>query len=201
MILYVRGRNSYFSLDVPTMGKFEYGSNGNIAWQRSVVLGPKLMPRSQFNGFLGPDVGEILTWTDEGLTVRTVRKEQVDGSSCYVVEMGAKKEGTFTEAYFDAKTGYLVRMNTPARAGAAAEQIRLGDYRTENGFTIAHHIETTLAGKAVSITITEVHLNASIPDSIFDVPEDVTALLQQQQVQRTDPDLSARPTLRRLPVH
>ena len=81
--------------------------------------------------------------------------------------------------------------------------VTLGDYRTEDGFTMAHHIETTMAGKAVIVDITDVHLNSSIPDSVFDLPEDVTALLQQhqkEQAQPADPDSSARPALRRRPT-
>ena len=178
VVLYVQGRSNYLSFDMPTMGKFEYGSNRDVAWQRSVVLGPKLVPRSQFSGFLGPDIGEILAWNDEGFSVRTVRREEVNGSSCYVVEMSTKAKGLYAEACFDAKTGYLVQMNTP---GTTAEHVAMGDYRTEDGFTFAHQVETTLAGSAVTFAITEARFNAPIPGSVFNTPEDVAALLKQQQ--------------------
>jgi hypothetical protein len=200
VVLYVQGRSNYLSFDMPTMGKFEYGSNRDVAWQRSVVLGPKLVPHSQFSGFLGPDIGEILAWNDEGFSVRTVRREEVNGSSCYVVEMSTKAKGLYAEAYFDAKTGYLVQMNTP---GTTAEHVSMGGYRTEDGFTFAHQVETTLAGSAVTFAITEARFNAPIPGSVFNTPEDVAALLKQQQQnqpQGADPDLLARPSLRRRPA-
>jgi hypothetical protein len=136
----------------------------------------------------------------EAVTFRIVWREEVNGSSCYVIEMGSKEDGTSAEAYFDTKTGYLARIVTRAQEGAPTGNVTLGDYRTEDGFTMAHHIETTMAGKAVIVDIADVHLNSSIPESVFNLPEDVTALLQQHQqgqAQPADPDSFARPALRR----
>jgi hypothetical protein len=200
MVYYGAGRKNYVSLDVPTMGKFEYGSNGDVSWQRSVVLGPQLLPRSQFGGLLGPGVVEILSWASAGMDLRTVGKETVNGSECYVVEMSGEKRTETAKAYFDVKSGYLLRIEAAAGARSLAEQVTLGDYRNENGFVVAHRVETTLEGKAVVIAMTELQFNGPLPNHVFDLPEDVAALVRHEQEQKSepaDPDSAAKPNLRR----
>ena len=201
LVIYAAGRKSYLSLDVPTMGKFEFGSNGEVSWQRSVVMGPEILGHAPTTSLLGPDIAGMLSWAAQDMDLRTVGKDDLNGTACYVVEMSGGKPDGKTKIYFDAKTGYLLRMDTPAaKPSAPAEVMTFADYRMENGFLVAHHVETMLGGKPVTIEVMEVTFNIPLPERVFNLPADVAELLEHQQETEKKPadgNSSERPTLRR----
>jgi hypothetical protein len=196
----------YTSFDLPSVGKFEFGNNGHVAWERSVALGPRLVPASAVGSWLGPNPDEILKWTNAGLELETLSTEQVNGSPCYLVSMSARQERKpASTACFDVKTGYLVKTTLTAgnQAGDVTVDSVFSDYRPHEGLEIAHHLETKIAGTPAIVDLKEITLNTPIPDAIFDLPADVRALEQrhQDQLKNKDSDSAERPTLRRRPSH
>jgi hypothetical protein len=178
--VYAAKGKSYISFDIPSLGKFELGTDGRTAWQKSVMLGPKLVPAATFGSLIGPFADDVLKWTDASLGLETLSQSEVSGAPCYVVGFAAK-EGTETgsTACFDVKTGYLVKSAAPGQDGTEAV-ILFSDYRPENGFVMAHYVETRMSGHVMSIALKEIKVNGTLPAGIFDLPPDVQALLDRK---------------------
>jgi hypothetical protein len=200
--MYSAEGKSYAYFDVPTMGKFEFGSDGHTSWERSVVLGPRIVPRSVFGNSVLPNARDVLKWTDASLGLETLSKSEVNGKPCYLVAMGGTGTGgTGNTACFDVTTGYLLKAVSGDGTGSNTEESVFSDYRSQNGLITAFHIETKLGGKVVAVQLEEVTLNGPLPEGIFNPPADVRALAQSRESksksQATDnPD---RPSLRRPP--
>jgi hypothetical protein len=202
LIVYAaKGGKQYISFDLPGAGKFELGSDGVTGWERSVMLGPRLLPRSQVAGsFLGADREQVLRWTTAFEKLETLSKEDVNGSPCYLVRIQSQEGDQPATACFDVNTGYLVRITTRVKseAGEASFDCILSDYRADGPVKNAHHVQTTLGGQPVGIELTEVGVNGRVPDKIFDLPEDVRALKEKRSA---DADATGngedQPSLRR----
>jgi len=194
LIVYSAGSKRYISFDLPGAGKFELGSDGVTSWQRSVMLGPRLLPRSQLTGsFLGADREEVMRWPTAFEELDTISKEDVNGSPCYVVQMVSKQGEPPSTACFDVKTGYLVKMMTRVKSedGEARLEYILSDYRTDGPMKSAHRVQTKLGGLPVNIEVTEVTVNGPVPSGIFELPEDVRAL-KEKRAAADEPSLRRR---------
>ena len=196
-----RGGKQYTSFDLPGAGKFESGSDGATAWERSVILGPRLVPKSQAGGGMtgvGPD--QVLNWTNAYGTMETVSKEEVNGAPCYLVKMTPKQGGEGGSSMcFDAQTGYLVKLTTMVKTqmGQMSFDCILSDYRQDGPLKNPHHLETKAAGQPISIDVTETVVNGPVPDGIFELPNDVRALKEKQAVKvGASNEPTDRPTLR-----
>jgi hypothetical protein len=195
VVTYSAGEREYSSSDIPSIGKFEAGDDGRTAWEKSVVMGPKLRPHSASSDFTGPQPEEVLKWSEAAVDMETVSQNQVNGAPCYLVRMGPTAENSST-ACFDVKTGLLVKTTGPDVDGVN-EQV-YSDYRTESGIVICHHIDTKVAGHAASVQITEIAINGPLPDGIFDLPPDVRALkAKRDAAAQSAPAAPGAPTLKR----
>lgn len=179
MVMYATTGKTYTSLDIPSLGKFEFGSDGTTAWQKSVVLGPQLQPRSLMGGLLGPNANDVLRWTESDLTLQTLAKEDVNGSPCYKLKLGSDATGQFVDmAWFDVQTGLLIKSTATATDGTrvVSEETIYGDYQLDGSVKTAHHVETKIAGQNAIIDVKELSINAPLPEGVFDLPPDVRAL-------------------------
>lgn len=201
LVVYAAQHKVYAYFDVPSMGKFEFGSNGQIGWERSVVLGPRLDASSPMTGMLGPNTDEILRWTQSDLGLRTTSKDTVNGAPCYQVSMGAPGQPDASTACFDVQTGYLVKLAAVVKSANATvpTEMIFSDYRSHEGFKTAHHVETRVAGQPAVVELNEITVNGALPDGIFDLPADVHALVQKKEMELKgkSEEPVERPTLRR----
>jgi hypothetical protein len=175
------------------MGKFESGDNGQIAWDKSVVMGPSLRPHSAGVTLIGPEPGQILEWAGDAVNMQTVSKDQVNGKACYLVRMGAK-DADAASACFDTQSGLLLKTLSPTPDGPTVQIY--SDYRKINGVLICHRIDTKLSGHAASVQIKDITMNGPLPPGIFDLPADIQALAAKRAATQPKPD-SDRPTLKR----
>lgn len=195
------GGKQYESFDIPGAGKFESGSDGVTAWERSVLLGPRLLPRSVAGGgVLGPAPDQVLKWTTAFLNVETVSKNDVNGAPCYLVQLAPAQEGELATTFcFDIQSGYLTRMTATLKSetGKTPLDMLLSDYRQTGPVKMSHHLETKAAGQPVSLDVTGVVINGPLPDGIFELPKDVRALKAKRDADAAAQGSPDRPTLKR----
>ncbi len=174
-----QGGKQYVSFDLPGMGKFEAGSDGTTTWERSVMMGPRLMPKGETGStLLGPDTDTISKWAKAFEKVETLSKENVAGAPCYLVRMTPKQGGHVTDTCFDVQSGYLVKLASiiKTQMGEIPVDFNFSDYRQNGPIKTAHRLDTQVAGQPVSIEVTDVVINGPVPEGTFDLPADVKAL-------------------------
>lgn len=195
IVSYSAGDKEYSSADIPSMGKFETGDDGRTAWEKSVVMGPKLRGHSIISEFSGPQPNEVMQWSDAALQMETMAQDQVNGTPCYLVRLGPKSDHEAT-ACFDTKTGLLLKTSVPDEEGVA-EQV-YSDYRPVNGLLVCHRVETKVAGHSAVVQISEISVNQALPAGIFDLPPDVKALkAKRDAAAQVAPVAPGAPTLKR----
>jgi hypothetical protein len=201
VVMYATKRKTYVAMDSPSLGKFEFGSDGTTGWEKSVVLGPRLQPASTVGGLLGPSADDVLHWTESDLALETLAKEDVNASPCYEVKMGRDIAGQPTSiAWFDEQTGLLVKVTTPEIEGGNVVSVEttFGNYRSHGDFKVAHHIETKVADQQALIDVKEFSINEPLPEGVFDLPPDVRALKEKKMADmKKAGDADPRPTLKK----
>jgi len=100
---------------------------------------------------------------------------------------------------FDVKTGYLVKTTAHVKSemGESRFDSILSEYRADGPVKSAHYIQTVVGGQPLNIEITQVVVNAPLPEGAFNLPDDVRALKEKQVSAATNAKPRERPILKR----
>ena len=149
----------YQSVDIPGLGKQEEGSDGQVAWERSPILGPRSKPRSKLTGLgMTLDAAEVIGWRYLVGEVRTEALETIDGHECYRVRVSGRSgtSGTAPQSslrWYDRKTGLLYRtsLSSKSEMGDIPTVLTYQAWRTVEGLKVAgaNPHERFRAGSAV----------------------------------------------------
>jgi Protein of unknown function (DUF620) len=172
---------SYTLLDIAGVGKIEAGSANGVAWEMTAIMGPRVksgdekaqaLRESAFNG--------LLNWRKLYPKVETIGTEVVDGEECYMVLL-TPAEGKPETNYYQKKSGLIVKMTTVAstQMGEIPLEVRMSDYKDFGGVLSASKVTQKAAGQEYTITLQTVKVNEEIPDSRFDPPAEVKALIDK----------------------
>lgn len=173
--------NYLASVDITGIGRVDTGVTNGIAWENSVVLGPRIkkgdekalaMQEATFNG--------TLNWRKLFPKVETTGVETVDGEECYKVLL-TPAEGRPETMYFSRKTGLLVKSSTVAatQMGDIPVEMLYSKYIEANGVKFPSVITQKAAGQEFTITIENVQVNVDIPAERFALPDEVRGILDQ----------------------
>ena len=172
----------YVAVELAGIGKIEDGSNGEIAWNRSALQGPRIKDGDEKAAALREATfNEPLHWRKLYKSAETVGIENVDDKPCYKVIL-TPLEGKPETQFFDRQSHLLVKfaMTLSTPMGEVAVESRLTDYRKDGELLTPHRLEQSAMGQQFVITIDTVKWNEEIPPSRFDVPGDVQALLPKK---------------------
>ncbi len=170
---------SYMAVNIPGVGMIEDGSNGEIAWNRSALQGPRLKEGDEkATALREATFNTPLHWRKLYKRVETAGVENVGDQVCYKVVL-TPNEGKPETQYYDQKSHLLVKvsMTLATPMGEIPVENKLSDYRKDGGILTPHRLEQSAMGQDILITIDNVKWNEEIPKSRFDVPADVQALL------------------------
>lgn len=161
--------------------KVERGTDGDVFWElsprgASIKEGEEReiqIRRSRFNS--------LLYWRENYEKVETIGKVDVDGRSCYEVEL-TPKVGARETVYFDRKTGLPVKMETSEQtpAGNVAVESFQEDYREVDGVKLPFKTVQKIAVMGQTQTITtiwqSIKHNEAIPPARFELPDKIKEL-------------------------
>jgi hypothetical protein len=171
------------SIDLPPIGKSENGSDGTVAWSRSPSGKPQIVPKQAVRPMmLGVGPGD-LAGLNTRFTVETIGRDTVDGKPCYLIRMIPKSNETPVTACLDEASGLMVKiikmLHTPAGDTLSTQLWR--DFREVDGMLLPHEVELTSSGLPMVISFTEIGRNGDLPSGVFDLPDDVRALVENEQ--------------------
>ncbi|MGD1097441.1 MAG: hypothetical protein ABSB35_36325, partial [Bryobacteraceae bacterium] len=172
---------SYAVVEIEGVGKIESGTGDGLAWERSLISGPRVLSGEEKAQALRENTFNAeLNWRKIYSKVETTGVETVDGEECYKLVL-TPKEGRPETTYYQKSTGLAVKMNTTlvSTMGELPVEATMGDYREFGGVLVATRITQKAAGTEVTRTIQTMKVNEEIPAGRFDLPADIKALLDK----------------------
>ncbi len=172
---------SYSVVLIEGIGKFEEGTDGGVAWERSMLKGPRVKSGEEKAVALrGATIQHDVRWRDFFSKAECTGVEPIDGHVCYRVQMTAK-EGQPETRYYDKQSHLLVRTNMIVKSemGEIPAEISVGEYRDVDGVLTPFLIRQKVLQQEFTITLQSMKTNVEIAKDQFALPDDVKALVKQ----------------------
>lgn len=163
------------TLDFEGIGEVVQGTDGKAAWSEDPNTGARLLEGAEKADFLREATfNSELKWKELYENVEVTGKEDVDGTSCYVVVM-TPEEGQPETSYFAVDSGLMVRTKTVQTSplGDQAVEVTVSDYREVDGIKIPFTTTIQVLQQEIKMTFDNVEHGVEIPEGTFDVPESV----------------------------
>lgn len=176
----------YASLDIPGIGTIAMGVKDGIAWENSLVLGPRIKTGSErAEALREAKLNSTLLWRDLYSKVETIGTDTVNGEECYQVKM-TPTEGEAQTMCFSKATGLGLKVETTAASqlGNVQVEITFSGYKNFGGILAPSKVYQKGAGIETTIEIQNIEVNPEIPDKQFELPAEVQVLLARQQKQK-----------------
>jgi outer membrane lipoprotein-sorting protein len=183
LIIYMRQPNLRRTVvEIKNIGKIEEGFDGKYSWQVDPIMGAKLKDSSDDDLSSGLDIGGDVDWRKTYKSATTQGEEKINGKDTYKVKLEAKKGGSETR-YFDKATGFCVKLKKAAKSelGNLNIDMDIADYKKVGDIVCPHRLTVNMLGQKVEMKLTEIKLNADLPDSQFAPPDAVKELIKKKQ--------------------
>ena len=172
--------DKYYALRETTTETIRYGSNGKIAWtidHRGARLfeGDELSMRLFGAKFDQPYV-PYKSMKTEGI-------EQINGKDCYKV-VKTPDNGTEKIVYYDKKSFMIVKTTINMQGNNKIENYN-EEYKEIKGILFPYKVVSFINGKKLEeMTQEEIELNIEMPESIFDIPEEIKAIMNKNETEQ-----------------
>jgi outer membrane lipoprotein-sorting protein len=157
--------------------------DGTDAWMLNPMMGgkdPVKLPEEQAKEMTERQIeSEFIEYKKKGHEVKLLGKEEVDGTSCFKVELiknkNNDKEDVTEIHYFDAENFVPIMFKSYVRSGPTKgqeAQTFLSDYQEVNGLMIPFSTEVKSNGQTVQkMTLQKVTVNEGVEDTLFAFPK------------------------------
>lgn len=176
---------SYSVLEIPGFGKTESGYDGKTLWMKSETMGTRVIegPEKEMmlrTATLTPELNQ----TELYKTIEVVGVEDVNGKSAYKLVF-TPAEGKPETRFYEKESGLLVKqVMTVAGQGGSEIPVTgtVGDYKKVGSLLVAHSSTQTAGGIGEQkATLEKVEDNVEIPDSKFELPQEIKDLLAKSK--------------------
>jgi hypothetical protein len=171
----------YSIVDLEGIGTIESGVHGGAAWEKSVLLGPRLKTGEEKDQAIREaHFNAPIEWRKFYQTASTAGTQTIDGEDCYEVLL-TPSTGKPEHQFYSRKTGLLVRTAAVAASqmGDVEVEVDVGEYRSFGGVLIPTRSKQKAASQELSITVEEMRVNETIPATRFEPPADVGAMIRK----------------------
>lgn len=185
MILYrADGGKSYSMIDIPGMGKQEEGSNGDVVWEKT-AMGPRL--KDGVEKFLATCAGEAMAEYARAATgkdscyskIEFGGEELVSGKPAWKLLL-TPRQGKVEEQYFDKVSGLMIQQKLimPTPLGEIPILLAISGYKKLEGLETPTAVAMRMGPVEMSMTFHTITFNEKIPEQIFAVPPEISALVK-----------------------
>jgi hypothetical protein len=119
--------------------------------------------------------GKLVNYKEKSHTAEYIGKEDLEGSEVFKIKL-TDKDSKITYYYLDVATYLIIKESGKMKFKEKeySQDTYFGDYKSIDGFMIAHSIEIKSLGAGVGesqkATVEKVELNLEVDDSIFKMP-------------------------------
>ena len=179
----------YAVIESPQLGKMERGiSREGVAWENSMMTGPSIKEGKEKQQMLDDAlIDKMVRWKEVYSKAENMGIENVDGKECYKVVFTTKNGSTET-LYFEKESGLLVKTERTihSQMGEIQSAVSIKDYRETDGILTSYLTEVSLMGQTRKITIEKIETNIELPDTLFDLPEEIQSLMEKKKAAETE---------------
>lgn len=177
-----RPNKKYVRIDYETMGTIEKGSNGEFAWEKTPMGGPRLLVGQEKDEFLlGATFDPLVNWETVYKKVECTGTDDIEGRQCYKVVMTpfSKNLQTF---FFDTDSFLLVKSETSfsLETGDVTSESYGYNYKEVDRILIAHTSKTLTMGQEMIMTIESIKHNVKFEIDPFTLPEEIKELINKK---------------------
>jgi len=183
---YAAPGREYSIVDLQGIGAIESGISGGVAWEKSVLLGPRIKQgEEKAQAMREGDFDAPIHWRTLYQKASTAGTQTINGDDCYEVAL-TPADGKPEHQFYSKKTGLLVRTTAIAASqmGDVEVEVNVSDYRSFGGVLMPTRSTQRAGSQELSITVDQVRVNESIPASRFELPADVSELLEKSGTRR-----------------
>jgi hypothetical protein len=171
----------YSIIELDAIGNIEAGIYMGAAWEKSVLLGPRIKnPEERDQSLREAQFNAPLEWRKIYPKVATAGIQTIDGEECYEVVL-TPPTGKPQHQFYSKKTGLLVRTTAVAASqmGEIDVEVNVSDYKSFGGVQIPTQSKQKAGNQELSITVEDVRVNEAIPATRFDPPPDISAMIRK----------------------
>jgi hypothetical protein len=174
---------SIATFDLPGIGKMEEGTDGTVAWEKSVITGAKLKTGDEkAHAIRSAYFHGDTQWRKVFNQVKCVGSKRVEDKECWRLEM-TTPEGLVFEKFFDQKTGLLVLLKVTIKTPQmeVPTEIYPGDYQKVDGILYPHEMRMKALTQELVIRVAKLEHNVDLPADTFALPKDIQELLDKSK--------------------
>ncbi len=183
---------NYVVTESGSLGKTVQGTNGEVVWQTSMMMGPQVIEGKKRAAGLREALfqGDV-EWRKNYDKAECVGIATVDEKTCYKIVMTPKESDPETR-YYDKESGLCIKIESihPSEMGDIPIETFLSDYKQVGGILFPHKMKQVLLGgvQTMVITFDSIEHNVDIPADRFDLPPEIKALIEKEKADKAKAD-------------
>jgi hypothetical protein len=173
----------YATLDIEGLGKVEMGVQGQIAWENTAILGPRVKTGvERAEALREGSLNSTVNWRKLYPKVETAGIETIDGEECYKVVM-TPVEGQPMIGYYQKRSGLQVKLTTVSstQMGDIPVEMIASDYKNFGGILEPAKVIQKAGPQEFTMTLERVEVNPAIPPETFALPPEVRKLVDKAE--------------------
>lgn len=171
----------YSTVDLEGIGSIESGVYAGAAWEKSVLLGPRVKSGEERDQAIrNAHFNQPIEWRKLFQKATTAGVESIDGEECYEVIL-TPAAGKPEHQFYSRKTGLLLRTTAvmASQMGDVGIEVDVADYKSFGGVLVPTRSKQRAGSQELNITVEQVRVNEAIPPERFEPPADVAAMIQK----------------------
>ena len=172
----------FMLIESDATGKIEKGTDGEVVWESSALMGPQIKEGQEKTDFLREAVlDKYVRWRETYPDAECVGVEAVDGEPAYKVIL-TPKDGSPQSLYFDQGSKLLVKVALTVEnpMGVIPVETFLGDYRKVDDLLLPYAVRVVVMGQERLMTTESIEQNVDLPEDRFGLPEEIRALIEDE---------------------
>ncbi len=189
LIIYFAAPNRMLvEVEVPDMGQFRQGFDGEVAWSLDPFSGPSLLDDEQLAATReqADFYGEI-HFDKRFKSMETTGEKEFDGVNCYALKMlnNRDEESTY---FFEIESGLLRGTTQVQETGMGPMEMKSinKEYKEFGGVKFPVHTDIEMMGMVRSLKFTTIEID-TVKDEMFALPDEVKALVEKKKAGAEEP--------------
>lgn len=168
---------SYMEMEIPGVGKMENGNSGDIAWEKSAMMGPRIKEGDEKAQALREAALDIESNWRSYFSAALAGEEKVGGEDCHKLVL-TPKSGSKETRFYSKASGLLVKTSTVQKSpmGEIPVDAMPADYRDVDGVKVPFKLTIVVGPQQMNMIQESVTNNVPLPADKLALPAEIKAM-------------------------